>query len=106
MMKLYECPPTRSQRAKWALEELGIDYASQRINMQEGEQNSDAYRSIHPLGVVPTLETDDYTIFESVAIAADRRTPQKNWRPRLARRNAPTTTSGVSLRVRNWIQQS
>ena len=68
MMKLYECPPTRSQRAKWALEELGIDYASQRINMQEGEQNSDAYRSIHPLGVVPTLETDDYTIFESVAI--------------------------------------
>lgn len=68
MIKLYECPPTRSQRAKWALEELGVEYSSQTLNLSEGDQNSDAYRAIHPLGVVPSLETDRYTIFESVAI--------------------------------------
>lgn len=68
MTELYEWPPVRSQRAKWALEELGINYASRPINLQEGEQNSHAYRAIHPLGVVPALKTDTYTIFESVAI--------------------------------------
>jgi len=68
MLELYEYPPTRSQRAKWALEELDLDYASHIVNLHEGEQNRDAYRAIHPLGVVPALKTDDYQIFESVAI--------------------------------------
>lgn len=68
MIELYEFPPTRSQRAKWALEELGIDYSSQLVDMMAGQQDSPAYRAIHPLGVVPALKTDSYTIFESVAI--------------------------------------
>lgn len=68
MKKLYEWPPVRSQRAKWALEELEIDYKSKLINLIEGEQNSEAYRDIHPLGVVPTLKSENYTIYESVAI--------------------------------------
>ena len=68
MPDLYEWPPTRSQRAKWALEELGIEYTSHGIDLLKGEQDSDAYRAIHPLGVVPALKTANYTIFESVAI--------------------------------------
>ena len=68
MTELYEFQPTRSQRAKWALEELGIDYESHIVDLQEGQQDSDAYRAVHPLGVVPALKTDNYTIFESVAI--------------------------------------
>lgn len=68
MTVLYEFPPTRSQRAKWVLEELGIAYTSQLVNLGEGQQNSDDHRAIHPLGVVPALQTDHYTIFESVAI--------------------------------------
>jgi len=68
MLTLYEFPPTRSQRAKWVLEELGLEYASQIINLEEGQENSDAYRGIHPLDVVPALQTDNYTMFESVAI--------------------------------------
>jgi glutathione S-transferase len=68
MPELYEWPPVRSQRAKWALEELGIAYASHLINLPEGQQDTDAYRAIHPLGAVPALKTDGYTIFESVAI--------------------------------------
>ncbi|MDH3581021.1 MAG: glutathione S-transferase [Hyphomicrobiales bacterium] len=68
MIELYEWPPVRSQRAKWALEELGLDYSSTLVNLLEGEQNSESYRAIHPLGVLPALKTDAYTIFESVAI--------------------------------------
>lgn len=68
MIELYEWPPVRSQRAKWALEELGLDYSSTLVNLLEGEQNSEGYRAVHPLGVLPALKTDAYTIFESVAI--------------------------------------
>ena len=83
MTELFEFPPTRSQRAKWALEELGIEYSSHMINLQEGLQNSDVYRAIHPLGVVPSLKTDDYTIFESVAIVLQLidEHPEKNLAP-------------------------
>ena len=66
--ELYEWPPLRSQRAKWVLEELAIPYESRMVNMMEREQDSDAYRAIHPLGVVPALRTDRYTMWESVAI--------------------------------------
>ncbi len=71
------------QRAKWALEELGIEYSSKMINLLVGQQNSDAYRAIHPLGVVPALKTDTYTIFESVAIVLQLidEHPEKNLAP-------------------------
>ena len=83
MIELYEFPPTRSQRAKWALEELGIEYSSHIINLQDGQQNSETYRAIHPLGVVPALKTDDYTIFESAAIVLQLidEHPEKNLAP-------------------------
>ena len=83
MLELYEFPPTRSQRAKWALEELGLEYSSHITNLQDGQQNSDAYRALHPLGVVPALKTDDYTMFESVAIVLQLidEHPEKNLAP-------------------------
>ena len=68
MTELYEWPPTRSQRARWALEELEVPYTGRKIVLPEQEQDSAAYRAIHPLGVVPALRTEAYTIFESVAI--------------------------------------
>jgi len=67
-MELFEFPPTRSQRAKWALEELGITYTSRLVDLPKGQQNAAAYRAIQPLGVVPALKTAAYTMFESVAI--------------------------------------
>lgn len=68
MIELYEYPPTRSQRAKWVLEELGASYSSRTVVLHDGEQNTPDYRAVHPLGFVPALRTGDYTIFESVAI--------------------------------------
>ncbi len=83
MLELYEWPPVRSQRAKWALEELGLPYSSHLVNMLEGQQHSDAYRAIHPLGVVPALKSYSYTMFESVAIVLQLidEHPEKNLAP-------------------------
>lgn len=68
MIELHEYPPTRSQRAKWALEELELPYESHIVELSQGQQDSDDYRKIHPLGVVPALTTGTYSMFESVAI--------------------------------------
>lgn len=68
MTVLYEWPPTRSQRVKWALEELGIDYESRPVNLPDGAQDSADYRALQPLGRVPALRTKGYDMFESVAI--------------------------------------
>ena len=68
MTTLYEWPPTRSQRAKWALEELGIPYDSSPVDLNAGQQNMPEHRARQPLGAVPALDGDGYTMFESVAI--------------------------------------
>lgn len=68
MLELYEWPPTRSQRAKWVLEELEVPYFSHVVDMNEGDQKTEEYKKINPLSVVPALKSDDYTMFESVAI--------------------------------------
>jgi len=82
-IELYEWPPLRSQRVKWALEELAIPYESRLVNMMDRQQNSDAYRAIHPLGVVPALTSESYTMFESVAIVLQLidEHPEKNLAP-------------------------
>ena len=66
--EFFEFPPTRSNRTKWALEELGLDYTSRTVDFMTGEQQSDEYKAIHPLGHVPAYRTDRYTMQESVAI--------------------------------------
>ena len=42
-----------------ALNQLGLDFELTVIDVLNGEQKSDAYRAINPLGVVPWLVTDD-----------------------------------------------
>ena len=68
MPEFFEFPPTRSNRAKWALEEIGVNYHSRIVDFPNGEQQSEDYKSIHPLGHVPAYRTDEYTMHESVAI--------------------------------------
>ncbi len=75
---LYHCPGTRSQRVRWALEELGLDYRLEAIDLYHGQGNSPEYRAINPLGQLPALKADDRVILESGAIVqwlADRFSP-------------------------------
>lgn len=68
MPTLYEFPPTRSNRTKWALEELGVDYASHLVDLRAGEHHSEEYKAVHPLEAAPAYRSNSYSIVESVAI--------------------------------------
>jgi glutathione S-transferase len=68
MIKLYYVPKTRSSRARWALEELGLPYELIRLDPAKGDTKTPEHRARHPLEHVPVVETDDGTLFESAAI--------------------------------------
>jgi len=69
-MKLYYAPRTRSQRALWALEEIGCDYDRVPVLLREGEHRRDAFLAMNPSGKVPVLVRGEVTVFESAAICA------------------------------------
>ncbi len=72
---LYFAPKTRSGRARWMLEELGVAYDLRLIDIERGENTQLEYRRIHPLGELPALVDDDVTVLDPTAIClylADR----------------------------------
>src|SRR4051812_24127370 len=70
-LKLFYVPQTRAGRARWMLEELGVPYAIEKIDVQAKQNQSPEYlEKVHPLGHVPALHDSDgdVTMFESAAI--------------------------------------
>ena len=67
-LTLYYMPGTRSERVRWALDELGLDYGIERLDLFKGEGNRADYLAIHPLGQLPALLVDGQAMFESGAI--------------------------------------
>jgi glutathione S-transferase len=65
---LFHSPHTRSMATLVLLEELGVPYRLNLINMKRGEQQEDAYRAVNPLGKVPAILHDGALITEQVAI--------------------------------------
>jgi glutathione S-transferase len=59
MLTLYYAPGACSLAAHVALEESGEKYEARRVDFAKGEQRTEAYRKIHPLGRVPALLLDD-----------------------------------------------
>jgi len=58
MYTLYYAPGAASFVVHWLLIEAGAEYQLQRVNLQAGEQRSEAYLKLNPNGVVPTLLID------------------------------------------------
>jgi glutathione S-transferase len=67
-MKLYEFGPTRSIRARWTLQELGVDFEPIRVNLLAGEHQRPEFLKINPAGKIPALVDGDLVLTESVAI--------------------------------------
>ena len=59
MITLYYAPGACSMAAHIVLEESGEKYTPQRVDLANGEQKTEAYLKIHPLGRVPALRLDD-----------------------------------------------
>ena len=59
-MKLYSFfNSSASYRVRIALALKGIHYQTVGVNIRIGQQNELAYRRMNPVGLVPTLLTDD-----------------------------------------------
>lgn len=67
-MKLYEFAPTRSIRARWILQELGIDFEPVSVDLLARANASPEFLELNPAGKVPVLVDGDLVLSESVAI--------------------------------------
>src|SRR5438128_9398553 len=59
MLTLYYAPGACSMAAHIVLEESGENYEAKQVDLTKGEQRTEAYLKIHPLGRVPALRLDD-----------------------------------------------
>jgi glutathione S-transferase len=75
-MKLFWAPQTRSSRAVWMLEEAGVDYELEHIDIRDGgRQDNVDFRAASPMRKVPALKDHNVQMAESAAIClyiADR----------------------------------
>ncbi len=75
-MKLFWAPQTRSQRAIWMLEEAGVEYEMERVDISaENRKDTAEFRAASPMGKVPALVDGDVAMSESAALCiyvADR----------------------------------
>ncbi|MEM8766078.1 MAG: glutathione S-transferase family protein [Pseudomonadota bacterium] len=68
-MKLYHAPiSTCSQKVRLVLAEKGLDYDSEFLDLQKGDQFAAEYLAKNPAGVVPTLEDQGAVLIESTLI--------------------------------------
>ncbi|MBV9498608.1 MAG: glutathione S-transferase [Acidobacteriaceae bacterium] len=67
-MKLYEFAPTRSIRARWTLQELGVEFEAVTVNLVLGEHRRPEFLKINPAGKLPVLVDGDTVLTESIAI--------------------------------------
>jgi len=58
MLTLYYAPGACSMASHVVLEESGEKYEARRVDLAKGEQRTEAYLKIHPLGRVPALMLD------------------------------------------------
>jgi len=68
-MKVFWAPQTRSTRAVWMLEEAGIDYDMELIDLRSPDRNDSAeFLAASPMGKVPAICDGDASMSESAAI--------------------------------------
>jgi glutathione S-transferase len=68
VMRLYEFGPTRSIRARWTLQELGVGFEAITVNLVAGEHRRPEFLKVNPAGKLPVLVDGDLVLTESVAI--------------------------------------
>jgi len=69
MIKFYGNPYSRANRVRWALEEAGVAYTEDTIELGAEGTRSARFLAINPNGHVPVLDDDGLVLFESVPIS-------------------------------------
>jgi len=68
MLALYWFWSFNAQKARLALEELGLDHSLVTVDLTRGGQHTDLVGELNPNRKVPILRWDEYTLWESNAI--------------------------------------
>ncbi len=68
MLILHRFPDTASLIVEIVLQELDLPYETRLADKNHGATSTPEYRALHPLGLIPVLETPDGPIFETAAI--------------------------------------
>jgi glutathione S-transferase len=68
MFTLHSSPDSAATPVRILLEHLGLPYTARLVDRAGGVLNSPAYRALHPLGKIPTLETPQGIMVETAAI--------------------------------------
>jgi glutathione S-transferase len=75
---LYHHPYSRAANVVWMLEELGRPYELRYVDLMAGEQRTDEFRRLNPMGKLPVLADGETLVTETAAIGlylADRYAP-------------------------------
>ena len=67
-IKLYYAPGASSLASHIALEEVGVPYETQKLDLAAGDQRKPEYLALNPRGRVPTVVVDGHVITENVGI--------------------------------------
>ena len=72
-LRIYGIAASRAIRALWMAEELGLAYEHVPIHYRDDPdgplgKNNPQFRRANPLGRVPAIDDDGYTLWESMAI--------------------------------------
>jgi GST-like protein len=97
MIDLYTAPTPNGHKASCTLEELGLEYNVQVVDIRSGDQHKPGFRALNPNGRIPVIvdrANDDFAVFESGAIMI--------YLAEQAGRLLPTDVKGRS-RVIQWL---
>lgn len=68
MITLYTSPTPNGWKASVTLEELGLEYSVEPIDLASGAQKAPEFLKINPNGRIPAITDDGFAVFESGAI--------------------------------------
>ena len=69
MLKFYHAPWSRSSNVLWLMEELGVPYELENVDIRQEGGVPEAYRKVQPNKKVPAIEHDGLVITERAAIS-------------------------------------
>jgi glutathione S-transferase len=69
MLKFYHAPWSRSSNILWLMEELGVPYEIEHVDIRQEGGVPESYRSVQPNKKVPAIEHDGAVVTERAAIA-------------------------------------
>jgi glutathione S-transferase len=67
-IQLHGLPGTRSTRAAWLLEELGVPYEQKTVQFSKGEHKAPAHLALQPHGLIPAIDLGHGPMIESAAM--------------------------------------